>query len=105
VTTHTPIRPDSDARVDVLVREGLKLIVGRDEDGAESVELYDLNRDPGETRNLAPARPARVKQLRAELEAARAEHEALRAKLGAEPVEGVLSEEEMRALHELGYVH
>jgi len=104
LTTHTPMKPSATARADLLVRDGLKLIVSRDEAGVETVELFDLGKDPGETHNLAAAKPEDTARLRAELRATRAEHEALRDRLGAEPAEGVLSPEDVSALRSLGYI-
>ena len=42
-------------------------------DGAPRPELYDLADDPGEARDLAAAQPGRVRELRARLDAWRAE--------------------------------
>ena len=59
-----------------MLNRGWAPLRGVIEDGYKYVELpipelYDLARDPGETRNLAPAEPARVEALRARLAALR----------------------------------
>jgi arylsulfatase A-like enzyme/Flp pilus assembly protein TadD len=64
-------------------------------------ELYDLDADPGETENLAPARPALVKEMAARLEEVE----------GSGAIEGggggnrlAVDEETRRRLQTLGYV-
>lgn len=80
-----------------IVDEHFKLI--RD-DESRRIELYDLDADPGERRNLAEERPELRDRLLRELDA-RLE----RAARAAVPVpERQLAEEEIRALRELGYV-
>jgi arylsulfatase A-like enzyme/tetratricopeptide (TPR) repeat protein len=60
-------------------------------------ELYDLRDDPGETRNLAPKQPERVRELDAMLER--------RLEGARSPIPNVKPEEEERArLEALGYV-
>ncbi len=67
-------------------------------------ELYDLARDPGETRDLAAAEPARARALRAALEKVlRAERErATTAETGT--TAAALSAETLQKLGALGYV-
>lgn len=60
-------------------------------------ELYDLDSDPGERRNLAAAQPARVAALRVLLEQRFA-------RIGAAPGRQELTEELKRELRALGYV-
>ncbi len=51
------------------LREGAwKLILAPDKDGATPVQLYNLDDDLGETRNLAAAQPERVQSMRARFE-------------------------------------
>ncbi|MCB9916324.1 MAG: sulfatase [Planctomycetes bacterium] len=76
-----------------------KLVLVPEADGAERAELYDLEADPGEARDLAATEPARAAELRAELDAARA---LLRARARGEAVE--LSPDERRRLEALGYL-
>ncbi len=66
----------------------------------EALELYDLERDPDETRNLAGDEPALAARMRAELETLR-EAEGLPA---APPDEVEPAPEEIERLRELGYV-
>jgi arylsulfatase A-like enzyme len=76
------------------VREGRwKYIAGAD----DQEELYDLETDPGELRDLAVRRPDVVKQLRARLEEKRATAAPRRP-------EAPLSEEARRGLEALGYL-
>jgi arylsulfatase A-like enzyme len=85
------------ARKRALIGERFKLI--RDNDTG-TLELYDLERDPGETRDLAEARPDVVARLLPILE------ERIRlAEAGSidAPVR-TLSEEEIRLLESLGYI-
>jgi arylsulfatase A-like enzyme len=52
------------------VRVGnLKLVVQQQDDGRERVELFDLARDPGESDDLAPGNPERVRALMLSLQA------------------------------------
>jgi arylsulfatase A-like enzyme len=71
--------------------------------GGARDELYDLVRDPGETRNVAAAEPARREELRAALGratlAARKQAHADVAK-----AKGQMSDETKRRLEELGYL-
>jgi arylsulfatase A-like enzyme len=82
-----------------LIRYPLKLIWYED----YSAELYDLETDPGQLRDLASERPAEVRELVAELERRVArdtpvEHTSPRAEAAA------VSEEVLRQLRSLGYV-
>ena len=61
------------------------------------LELYDLDRDPGETSNLAERHPERAQQLRAKLDAWLSDASAV-----STPAE--LSDEELDKLRSLGYV-
>jgi arylsulfatase A-like enzyme len=76
------------------VRSGRWKLI-RAEDGPE--ELYDLQSDPGETRNLRGDRP----EIAAELAALLERHAATRSGVAAQPE---LTEEQRRALEALGYV-
>lgn len=49
-----------------------KMIAGKGSDEVPPVQLYDLNEDPGETKNLADQNPELVQQFLSELEKARA---------------------------------
>lgn len=87
---------------DGLVHGGFKLIAG---DGDRTSELYDLASDPGETVDLAGARPEvrdalfrRLRRVRAEIARRRLLTEAA----GAADAES--EEEVLRALRALGYV-
>lgn len=77
---------------------GEKFLV-REQDGRE--ELYDLEADPGETRNLAEERPEAVRALRAQLDRQLAElgHAAV---APAKPVQD--DADTIERLRELGYV-
>jgi len=91
---------------DCLIRGRWKLIVERDPDEPDGAGgralLFDLERDPRETRDLAGRHPALVRELAAELEArlasARTAGEALRAGGRVD-----LSREEEQLLEALGY--
>ena len=48
-----------------------KMIAGKGSEEVEAVQLYDLNEDPGETKNLAKEKPELVQQFLAELAEAR----------------------------------
>jgi arylsulfatase A-like enzyme len=69
---------------------------------AESVELYDLAADPGETENVARRHPEVVESLRQALARWREAHPPLGAAGGGSEV--VLSPEELERLRALGYV-
>ncbi len=56
---------------DMLIEGDYKLIVSAD----ETVQLYDLARDPRELRNLVRKQPAVVRRMRATLETVRADNE------------------------------
>jgi choline-sulfatase len=77
---------------------GMKLIVN---DGP--TKLFDLTRDPGETTNLASARPAEVTRLRALLDARVERGRALGRDAPPESTR-TLTPEEVEMLRELGYV-
>jgi arylsulfatase A-like enzyme len=90
----------------VAARHGsLKLIVNQEAARGEQPrhELYDLDRDPGETLNLATERPLELRALRAQSAALLAAEAALRRRLGAgrEAPIGAEQEEQLRAL---GYI-
>lgn len=62
-------KPASSLRYRWLVAGDLKLIVSSGINGAtEPPRLFDLKADPGEQRDLAPARPEEVKRLTAQLD-------------------------------------
>jgi arylsulfatase A-like enzyme len=90
----------------VAVRWGtLKLIANEEPDAPAGgrFELYDLARDPRETRNIARERPGAVEYLWMESRALRSLEEALRARAAAgRKVE--LSPQDKEALRALGYV-
>jgi arylsulfatase A-like enzyme len=90
----------------VAVRWGtLKLIANEEPDVPSTArfELYDLARDPGETRNVASEMPEAVEYLWMESRALRSGEEEMRARAGAgRKVE--LSPEDKEALRALGYV-
>ena len=67
---------------------------------AERTELYDLQRDPGETTNLASAHPQRVKKFRAALTAFEQKNSPVTAT--SEKIE--ITPEQLEALRALGYV-
>ncbi len=93
---------DTDASVPLAsVRRGANvLILHRAK--PESVELYDLTRDPGETENLTGTKPALVAELRAALEAWTRENARLHALYG-QATQTVDAETEKR-LRALGYL-
>ena len=65
---------------------------------AGTVELYDLQQDPGEERNLAVDHPEVVARMRAELERLKA------GERGFEEERGDIDDEVLRALHAMGYM-
>ena len=69
------------------------------DDLAESTELYDLLRDPGERNDLAAERPGEVARLLARLDA-RLPDRSTRPGAGSVPLERELEE----ALRSLGYL-
>jgi arylsulfatase A-like enzyme len=92
-------RPGSGAE-EVCVRRGaLSYLVG-----PAGEALFDLASDPGETNNLAAARPAALAALRTEVEAWRAECARLGAVLGPKDAGVAPSTERLRQLRALGYV-
>ena len=85
-----------------LIQDDWKLIV-RWYDGARQEQLYDLARDPGETRDVAAAHPEKVARLLAAL----GRSIDLDAPLTARPPLGDehMSDTARRKLRSLGYVH
>lgn len=79
---------------DALVLGRWKVVVPR---SGGAPELYDLERDPRELRDLAPTSPERVAELAALLEAQRGAP-----RTAPSPLE--LDEEELRVLSDLGYL-
>ncbi len=67
------------------------------------LELYDLARDPGETRDLARDEPERVARLLSLLRREQERQSSARALADPSPFPEPLSEEELAALHKLGY--
>jgi hypothetical protein len=68
-------------------------------------ELFDLEADPGERKNLAEARPDLAERGRALLAAERDEATRMRQKLGIESARsGPLDDDTARAMRALGYV-
>jgi arylsulfatase A-like enzyme len=65
--------------------------------------LYDLNSDPGETRNLADERPDQVERLRALLERERRRGREAQADAKPDARPPQLSPEQLEALNDLGY--
>ena len=79
---------------DLAVRRGnFKLVL---DPSSNTVRLFDLTRDPHETKDVAAEQPALVSELRAELER-------FRARRAAPTTPEELSAEDMRKLEELGY--
>jgi arylsulfatase A-like enzyme len=68
--------------------------------GLAEVELYDLVADPGERKNLADAEPARVTELKKNLETLRAASRAS----AVSGVSGAIDDADMERLKALGYV-
>jgi arylsulfatase A-like enzyme len=66
-------------------------------------ELYDLARDPGETRDLSASDPERLAQMQAQFEGFREHLRALAQALGPEASEAELLEGTQRLLEDLGY--
>jgi arylsulfatase A-like enzyme len=66
-------------------------------------ELYDVVRDPGETRDLAGSDPERLAELRAQLEGFQEHLRALAEALGPEASEAELQEGTRKLLEDLGY--
>lgn len=77
-------------------------------DGGARVAFYDREKDPGETKDLAPAAPAELRPARRELELwlERADREwgATRVRVGDAPGEGPMTHEQCENLRALGYV-
>ena len=91
-------RPEAYSEKRALIADGFKYIHSwHDSDDWE--ELYDLDSDPGELRDLASENPERLNLMRAFLESR------LQAGDEAEIVEAELSEEEIERLRALGYIH
>lgn len=88
--------------LEALRSPGWKLVLANADNprGLEEVELYDLAKDPGETRNLAGAMPDRVAALRADLEALRVAARAA----AVDAVEGEIDEASRERLRALGYI-
>ena len=91
-----PASKGYDRTYDAFIQAGVKLIRSNRGD----IWLYDLARDPGETRNLAPRQPQRVQALTAALDAWLADHPPLTD--AAPPPE--LDEDLQRHLRGLGYL-
>ncbi len=87
-----------------LRRDGWKLIRVPLGDGRVQWELYDLRRDPGETRNLADREPDRLRSMEQELARRRRELLAAFAAVHEENGQGTTREEE-DALRSLGYMN
>ena len=91
-------RPEAYSEKRALVQGGFKYIHSWLED-REWEELYDLERDPGELRDLSAIETERLESMR----------DALRTRLfeavAADVVEAELSGEEIEKLRALGYVH
>jgi arylsulfatase A-like enzyme len=91
------------------IREGpLRLVLLRSEwarevHGGREVELYDLDRDPREQHDLAPAQPARTRALRRELGKWFAAT-ASRSNAAKKQRQPVYREQTKKALRELGYL-
>ncbi len=91
--------PGAETRTVCLRRGALSyLVTGTDE------ALFDLATDPGETTNLAAARPAALAALRTEVRAWQAECTRLGAMLGPRDAGVAPSAERVRQLRALGYV-
>lgn len=64
---HIPHYTNQGSRPSGAVRDGQWKLIERYDDG--KVELFDVRADPGETRDLAAARPGTVRSMRAQLRA------------------------------------
>ncbi|MCG6949560.1 MAG: sulfatase-like hydrolase/transferase [Acidobacteria bacterium] len=91
-------RPEAYADKQAVVARGYKYIHSRTDD-REWEELYDLHNDPGEIQNLAPSASEILDELRSKL------RERVEGAAMAEVNEAELSEEEIKRLRELGYIH
>jgi arylsulfatase A-like enzyme len=91
-------RPEAYADKEAVVARAFKYIHSLTDD-REWEELYDLRNDPGEIENLAPSESEVLDELRSML-GARLQGAAM-----AEVNEAELSEEEIKRLRELGYIH
>jgi len=91
-------RPEAYSDKEAVVARGHKYIHSLTDD-REWEELYDLRNDPGELQDLAPSAPEILEELRSML-SSRLEGAAMAAVNEAE-----LSEEEIKRLRELGYIH
>ena len=85
-----------------LLTEKWKLIVANEGNprGLPPIELFEIQADPKETKNVAAANPAVVEKLSSDLVALKA-HAASRAVSGAS---GVIDEATRQKLESLGYV-
>ncbi len=81
------------------IRVGAFKLILIPEPSGETLELYDLEKDPGETRNLASAEPVRTQELRAKLGAWLASAHATR-ETGVQEMD----EDTKRRLKSLGYL-
>jgi len=89
------------AKLQSVVRNGWKLIYDLSRGGQE---LYDLNEDPGETRDLAAARPKERGELRALLWSWRAKIARLRSGIKIVPKRPLFDDAEKARLRSLGYI-
>ena len=87
-------------RSDSLQRGDWKLLVDR---AGKRVALYDLIRDPGEREDVAASHPERLREMRDELEALRADAQR-KARSYRKPVPLTLADDEREQLRQLGYV-
>lgn len=84
-----------------LIADGYKLIY---DFAGGAVELYDLEGDPGETRNLSAGHPQRTAALQRRLLAQVAENTRLAERFRAQSDGALLSEREQESLRALGYL-
>lgn len=91
-------RPESFSDKRAIVLDGFKYIHSWKDEG-EKEELYDMDLDPGELRDLSQSRPEVLERLRVELARRLAEI------AESSPTEAELSEEEKAHLRALGYIH
>lgn len=91
-------RPEAYSDKQAVIAKGYKYIHSLADD-REWEELYDLREDPGELENLAPSNPEILDELRSML-GSRLEGAAM-----ASVNEAELSEEDIKRLRELGYIH